>query len=160
MFHFLRAVLTVVRLRSAALELGDVKVEHVDAFIRSALKHATPHAPVELLVALGWPESRFDPHAGPACGVLQVYPNDLDLPWQLCAVWARDVDAGMAAGVLEIETLLRDHRVHGDLWLALDYRACGNSAFVGGCGKEAWIAGVLTRRDRIVDVMRGPRPRV
>jgi hypothetical protein len=132
-------------LRMNAYKLPDTTTLRANALVNAALKYETPHVPAALIVVLAWHESRFDPKAGPACGVMQVYPNDIDRPASDCAVWAKDFDAGVQAGVLEIETMLKDSRVRGDLRKALLYRACGNVAFTEGCSdkKVAWVNGIL-----------------
>lgn len=134
-------------LRRVARDLPDVEGDRAAQFVDAAIAHATPRVPAELLVALAWGESRFDPEAKPACGVMQVYPHDLDAPPTACAAWRRDLHAGVQAGVTEIEIMLDDHRVHGSMQLALLYRACGNRAFDGTCAsaKYAWVRGALER---------------
>ena len=88
---------------------------------------------------------------------MQVYPHDLGLDdASSCALWKRDVLAGVRAGVLEIETLLADHRVHS-LREALLYRACGNKAFTNECDRDGWVNAVFARRMYLVN---GGRPKV
>jgi hypothetical protein len=133
-------------LDAAAVRLSaDVDPARARAVVAAAWRHATPAVPAALIVVLAWGESRFDGRARPACGPMQVYPRDLGLTGEAardaCRAWARDADAGVRAGVREIEIMLADARVHGDLRQALAYRACGNAAFVeGACHKLAWDA--------------------
>ncbi len=141
---------SIEQLHEAARALPDI--DHpalVDPFVDAAEAEGTEQAPAALLVALGWPESRFDPRARPACGAMQVYPQDIGErdPSAACARWARDVQAGVRAGVVELEMMLADHRVRGDLRWALLYRACGNAAFDGSCSaaKYAWVTAALAR---------------
>lgn len=143
-----RSFLVALRLWGMAHEMPDVDhPEMIDPFVTAALAEETPNAPAALLIALGWGESRFDPRAQPACGAMQVYPNDLDLPWSKCEEWRKDLRAGVRTGVLEIEIMLADKRVAGNLYRALLYRACGNSAFNGTCNpnKYAWVDLALAR---------------
>jgi hypothetical protein len=131
--------------------LGDVREDHVRPAVRAAERHGTPRISPELLVSIMWGESRFRPdqRTGRVCGVMQVGPADINRPHSDCVIWARDVDAAVAAGVLELEMLLADRRVHGDIRLALLYRACGNSAFDGTCRKTGWPGWVLRRAERL-----------
>jgi len=135
-------------LRLAAHALPDVsRPDLVDAIVDAAIDVQTPRVPAALIVAIAWGESRFEASARPACGVLQVFPRDLAEPAAACDVWRRDLRAGVRAGVREIETMLADKRVRGDLRRALLYRACGNRAFDGSCSpaKHAWVAAALAR---------------
>lgn len=135
-------------LHDAALDLPDVaSPDLVNQFVDAALEAQTRRVPAALLVALAWGESRFDGDALPACGTMQVYPHDLGEPATACAEWRRDLRAGVRAGVREIELMLADKRVRGDLRRALLYRACGNRAFDGSCGakKYAWVTSAIAR---------------
>jgi hypothetical protein len=148
MVHYIVAFLTAWQLHCRANALPDV--DHpamVDPFVDAALAEQTPRVPAALIVALGWGESRFDPAAQPACGAMQVYPNDLDEPWSRCAEWRKDLVAGVRAGVREIEVMLADRRVGGNMKMALLYRACGNKAFDGTCAsaKYAWVEAAISR---------------
>jgi hypothetical protein len=142
-------------LRSLAHNLPDIPAERVDLAVTSAIAHATPVITAGLIVTLCWAESRCLPktHDNTGCGVLQVDPKDMDEPPSMCAVYAESIESGVAIGVREIEILLADHRVHGNLRLALQYRACGNIAFDGTCSlkKLRWVEEVL----RIADVLDG-----
>jgi len=136
----------VMHLHAAARNLPDVATPGMaDDVVDFAVMRQTRRVPAALIVALAWGESRFDPMASPACGVMQVYPNDLGEPASACALWRRDLQAGVRAGVREIEMMLDDKRVHNDLYLALLYRACGNQAFNGTCAKHAWVRDALYR---------------
>jgi hypothetical protein len=133
-------------LHTTARQMPDVEhPELVDTLVDAAIRLQTPRVPAALIVALAWAEARFDPMAKPACGVMQVYPKDLDEPQTSCARWRNDLEAGVAAGVREIEVMLADKRVHGNLRNALLYRACGNSAFDGTCDdkKYVWVTNAI-----------------
>lgn len=140
-----------VRLHEIARALPDVATpDWSESFVDAAIAAQTPRVPASLLVALGWGESRFDTNAQPACGVMQVFPHDLGEPPSACAHWRKDLRAGVEAGVREIEMMLADKRVHGNMTLALFYRACGNSAFDGTCDankpeKRVWVATAMAR---------------
>jgi hypothetical protein len=135
-------------LHNTARELPDVEsLELVDQFVDVALELQTPRVPAALIVAIAWGESRFDSSAHPACGVMQVYPRDLGEPAAACDEWRHDQRAGVRAGVREIELMLADKRVRGDMRRALLYRACGNRAFDGSCDvkKYAWVTAAMAR---------------
>jgi len=140
-----------------ALEQPDIQPLNVVVAWAATELEATPHVDAPLAMALMWAESRYQPTAGPACGVMQVYPHDIGLAdASSCALWKHDVRAGVRAGVVEIETMLADRRVH-NLREALLYRACGNRAFTGECRMSGWVGRVLARRASLV---RGARPKV
>lgn len=144
------SILAAITLLLRALEQPDVQPNDVAVAWIAAELEATPRVDAPLLMALMWPESRYQPTAGPACGVMQVYPHDLHLDdASSCALWKRDVRAGVRAGVLEIETMLDDRRVH-NLRAALLYRACGNKAFTGGCAMGRWVDQVFARRSDLI----------
>lgn len=149
-------LITAIAFLLRALGQPDVQpVDVVAAWIAAELE-ATPRVDAPLLMALMWPESRYQPTAGPACGVMQVYPHDIGLDdASSCALWKRDVRAGVRAGVLEIETMLADRRVH-NLREVLLYRACGNKAFTGKCAMGRWVDQVFARRTYLVG---GSRPK-
>lgn len=137
-----------LQLHEAARGLPDVgSPDLADQFVDAALELQTPRVPASLLVALAWGESRFDSTARPACGAMQVYPRDLGESQASCAEWRQDLRAGVRAGVREIETMLADKRVRGDMRRALLYRACGNRAFDGTCAakKYAWVTAAMAR---------------
>jgi hypothetical protein len=157
LFQILLALVTSLRgtahrahdawmLHATARQMPDVEhPELVDTLVDAAIHLQTPRVPASLIVALSWAEARFDPAAKPACGVMQVYPKDLDEPQSACALWRNDLWTGVAAGVREIEVMLADKRVHGNLRKALLYRACGNSAFDGTCEdkKYVWVQNAI-----------------
>ncbi len=118
------------------LALADVNSAEAVAAVEAALLSETDKVSAELLVSLSWAESRFKlvVYSDKSCGALQVNPQDIGRPRSDCKVWDKNLLAAFQAGVKEIEMLLADRRVHGNMALALRYRACGNSAFVsGGC---------------------------
>jgi hypothetical protein len=136
------------RLHERARALPDVESPDLtDQLVGAALEEQTQRVPAALIVAIAWGESRFDRAARPACGVMQVYPNDLEEPAAACVAWRRDLRAGVRAGVKEIEIMLADKRVRGDMRRALLYRACGNKAFDGTCSvpKHAWVKATMER---------------
>lgn len=143
------------QIRANAHDLHDVDSALVDPAVDAALATETLAVPAELLLSIAWSESRFRPdqRTGVVCGALQVNPTDIGEPRGNCAHWASDTRLGFAAGVRELEIMLGDRRVHGNLRLALLYRACGNVAFDGTCTKTKWPQWVLARADMI----RGPR---
>lgn len=147
MSHLIALIVTALRLYAGANDLPDVDPAKTNLFVTIALDEQMPRVPAALLVSLGWGESRFDPAAQPACGAMQVYPKDLDEPQSRCAEWRKDLRAGIRAGVREIEVMLADKRVRGDLKRALLYRACGNAAFDGTCDakKYAWVNAAIAR---------------
>ncbi len=134
-----------------AHSLPDVRREHLVEAITAVKKLATKQVDEALLLSIMWAESRFDPavRTGRVCGVMQVNPRDIGRPRSDCDLWDTDVEAGVAAGIREIEMMLADRRVRGNLRRALMYRACGNAAFDGTCQKGAWVDAVLTRARRL-----------
>jgi len=140
-------IIAFLHLLFAAHQLPDTKAVDVLRFVIAAAQEETPDVPASLLVALGWPESRFQLDAQPACGVMQVYPHDINRPDSDCAVWREDVRAGVHAGVVEIEMLLADRRVNRNMHRALMYRACGNKFFDGTCdaAKAVWVDNAIAR---------------
>lgn len=130
----------IVLARASALP--DVRPELVLPNVIAAFDNETNEYPAELLLALAWGESRFEPtvRTGRVCGVLQVVPqHERD---------CRGLMNGYAAGVDELEELARDRRAH-DLVDVLMYRACGVTAFTGGCGKRRWVDAALSRARRL-----------
>ncbi len=145
-------VLRVLSLALALVNLPEMTPGRALVVAAASRAAATAYAPAELLASLAWAESRGDRTVvtGRTCGVLQVNPLDVGLPWrETCAAWAESSLAGMRGGVLELETMLRDPRVHGDLRRALLYRACGNAAFdpASDCAarKGPWVQSALDR---------------
>lgn len=148
-------------LMERALSLPDVKPGLIEPAVRAAIAQETEHVPAELLVSLAWSESRFEPgtETGHACGIEQVIPADLGYPRAVCWLWENDLGQAMAAGAEEIETELRDPRVHGDLRVALLYRACGNRAFVPGrCAGMNYVSAALHRAEWLRGASRRSRP--
>jgi hypothetical protein len=148
----LTTIFHVLALAAALLRLPEMTPARARDVAVMAVSMETVRAPAELLASLAWAESRGDGTVvtGRTCGVLQVNPEDLGLPWAAtCARWARTPLAGMRGGVIEIEMMLRDGRVHGDLHRALLYRACGNAAFdpASDCvtKKAPWVQHALER---------------
>ena len=150
LLRLLAPMLSAIRLWGAAVAMPDTRPVAATEFAIAAELEQTPRVPAELLVALGWPESRFEAtvRTGVCCGAMQVNPLDLGEPWESsCAAWTSSTRAGVRAGVREIEMMLAEPRVHGDLRIALLYRACGGTAFTGTCSaaKRWWVESVLTR---------------
>lgn len=144
-------------LSARVVTLGDIATSaDVGQHVRAAIDVETAHVTAELLLSIAWSESRLDAsaRAGRVCGPLQVAPGDLGLdPDSACAAWQADLVDAYAAGVMEIEIMLRDARVHGALHLALAYRACGNAAFVpdSACAraKRTWPTWVTYRAKQL-----------
>ena len=129
----------------------------IDAYAHAAAANAEATARVspELLLAVAYVESRYDPTATSRVehGVRRTgaYPSEqppagLDArvemycgPLQTAArSWAacmsmRGLDTAYAAGTSELEQWLRDRRVHGDVALALAGHGCGNAGVATGC---------------------------
>jgi hypothetical protein len=119
-----------------------------------AVETSDPTLPPELLLAIAYVESRFDPTAtsriegatrrtgpypsihargarGPFyCGPLQTYARD----WSSC-VAMRDLATGYRAGAAEMKQWMRDARVGKDVYRALLGHGCGNLGLSAGrCG--------------------------
>jgi len=119
-----------------------------DAAFEAAVAVETDRIKASLLLAIAWGESRFDPAevTGRVCGIMQVNPVDIGYTHAACAAWKFDVRSGFLAGVDELETMLADPRVNGNIRKALLYRACGEAAFHGSqCRKQQWPGWVLHR---------------
>jgi hypothetical protein len=161
---FLRHVELALRLHAAVPTLGIV-----DAYshVAAATDAATTRVQPELLLAIAFVESRYDPTATsriegarrktgsypstqpPAtlaagaslyCGPLQTFAGS----WHDCLA-LRDLHAAYAAGAAELDTWLRDRRVRGDVAVALAGHGCGNfGVATGKCNGYAtrvlWIA--------------------
>lgn len=138
-------------LRHNARLLPDVRLTDVEAAVEAAISVETPDLPASLLVSIMWGESRFVPdvRTGRVCGVMQVNPSDIGRPRSDCTRWKHDIRAAAAAGVKELQMMLGDRRVSGNLRKALLYRACGNSAFDGTCKKGRWPGWVLRRATKL-----------
>lgn len=127
-----------------AAELPDHRPELILPNAIAAFANETDEYPSELLLALAWGESRFEPNAGNRiyCGVMQTARTASPLACD-------DAYSGYRAGVDELRELASDRRTHGDLELVLLYRACGNAAFDGTCTKHAWVRSALRRARRL-----------
>jgi hypothetical protein len=149
--HYIRVFARATRLLALTVNLPDTDATRARAMALAAIAEETPRAPAPLLVALAWPESRFDQLATPLCGVLQVNPVDIGRPASDCAILRRDLRRAVQAGVTEIEMMLDDHRVAGDVRRMLLYRACGNAAFNGTCSpkKYVWVDNALALYHRL-----------
>lgn len=116
------------------------------AHATAAVEAAQPGLPPDLLLAIAYVESRFDPTATSRiegdvrrtgsyrsrrpppdlrgslfCGPLQAYARS----WKQC-LGLRDLATGYATGVDELARWLEDRRVRGDIRRALLGHACGN----------------------------------
>lgn len=149
----LQTVIAAITLWWRALHQPDVDPADVTTAWVAAEIEQTQRVDASLLMAIMWHESRYQPSAGPACGVMQVYPHDIYLDDATsCRAWRTDVRAGVHAGVVEIEMMLAEKRVGGDLHTALMYRACGGRAFIpGACTMAGWVNKVLERRAMLDD---------
>ena len=140
-----------IRLHTAVPALP---LDQVMAHAMAAEDAATPQVTPELLLAVAFVESRFDPtatsrvengtrrtgaypstappadltrHASLFCGPLQTIAQS----WQQCLTM-RSLPVAYHAGVAELETWLRDRRVHGNIRRALAGHGCGNFGVVSG----------------------------
>lgn len=134
-----------IELHRRASELPDVRAELIAPTVAAALTAETAEFPAELLVAIAWGESRFEPtaHTGRACGPMQTIGKRAD-----CARWA-DPFEGFKAGVNELRTWSRDRRTHRELRLILGGYSCGYAAFNGTCTKTRWPSWVLARAHKL-----------
>lgn len=106
-----------------------------------AVAFETPLVSAEMILAVVYVESRFDPtavsivpwaNAYGFCGVMQTIA-----PTRAACVAQRELDVGYALGVRELETWLADPRVHGDTRRMLLGHGCGNAGLVHGrCGSH------------------------
>lgn len=150
-------------LRRVARSLPDCDPQEAQAVADAALEEETVRVPAELILSVAWGESRFKPHerTGIVCGVMQVAPVYMGLPYEkTCRLWERDVTSAVFSGVLELEEDLDDPRVNGDIRRALMYRACGNSYFSGTCQKTGAADWILRRARRIERLERSSEPRL
>jgi hypothetical protein len=147
---FVSKIILALRLCLAVPSMSPIEAyRHADAASDASTKRVSP----ELLLAVAWIESRYDPTATSRiegsvrrtgaypstepprnlgrgslyCGLLQTYAAS----WPAC-IDMRRIDAAYAAGVSELEQWLRDPRVHGDITLALAGHGCGNQGVAGG----------------------------
>lgn len=124
------------------------------AHASAAIAAASPSVSPELLLAIAYVESRYDPTATsrvegatrktgsypstiePAnlavraslfCGPLQTFAGS----WRDCLA-LRDLKTAYTAGATELDTWLRDRRVHGDVTRALAGHGCGNVGVATG----------------------------
>lgn len=161
---FLQHLGLAMRLAAAHPQLDTVDVfEHA----RAATDAATPQISAELLLAMAFVESRFDPlgvsrveghkrrlgrypstvpprrwRKGTSlyCGPLQTFAAT----WDDC-MKQRDLDVAYTTAVTEIGHWLRDRRVRGDMTRALAGYGCGNRGVrTGKCnrypGRVLWQA--------------------
>jgi hypothetical protein len=165
----LRHLELALRLNAAVPWLPpEVAYDHAAA----AVAAETDQVPAELLLGIAFVESRFDPTAvsrveghtrktgsypateAPAqldrsaalfCGPLQAYAGS----WSAC-IGLRNLSAGYAAGVDELQQWLRDPRVRGSTVRALAGHACGNfGVTTGRCSHYP---------ERVLDMTRRLRP--
>jgi hypothetical protein len=161
---FLQHVGLALRLAATHPQLDPAEVL---AHAHAASVAATPKVSAELLLAMAFVESRFDPMATsriegkkrrvgrypsttpPArlrkgaslyCGPLQTFAAS----WEEC-LKQRELDVAYATGVKEITRWLRDRRVRGDMTRALAGYGCGNRGVrTGKCnrypGRVLWQA--------------------
>jgi hypothetical protein len=124
------------------------------AHAAAAIEASSPRVAPELLLAIAFVESRYDPtatsriegttrrtgpypslaqpadlapHGSLYCGPLQTYAAS----WRDCLAM-RDLRIAYAAGASELETWLRDRRVQGDIVRALAGHGCGNFGVTTG----------------------------
>ncbi len=147
---FVERFALALRLQAGVPELAMPDAyEHASA----AIAAATPTVGVELLLAIAFVESRYNPtwvsrvvdgkrktgrhpsttpprvdrKASLFCGALQTYART----WEAC-LELRDSRLAYAAGVAEIQAWLRDGRVRGDIKRALAGHGCGNHGVTTG----------------------------
>ena len=139
----------------AVADLEDIREDLIVDAVDAALAEETAHVDASLMLAIAWGESRLDPlvKTGRVCGSMQTVAES--------AGQCKDLSSHVKSyrsGARELETLLKDRRVHGSIRRALLYYACGNSAFTGRCPKSSWPAWVLSRantlRKRSVTIFR------
>lgn len=149
---------TLLKYLSLAMRLHTavpwLPVDDAMAHAVAAEDAATPEVSPELLLAIAFVESRYDPtatsrvegttrktghypsrvppadlaeHASLYCGPLQTYAAS----WREC-MEMRSLPAGYAAAVKELETWLGDRRVHGNIRRALAGHGCGNYGVTTG----------------------------
>ena len=148
---YVSKVILALRLFLAVPSLSPVDAyRHADAASDAATTRVSP----ELLLAVAWVESRYDPTAtsrvegrvrrtgaypstrpppnlAPGtqlyCGPLQTNAGS----WSRC-LEMRGLDTAYAAGAAELEQWLHDRRVHGSVELALAGHGCGNAGVLTG----------------------------
>lgn len=138
--------MSALRLVLAALQLLDAAPDG-DQMNAASAAAATYELPVEVLLAVAWHETRFDPTLRNArvCGPMQTKWTTRDD----CALWSSP-DAGYAEGA-RVLAYWRT-RSGGDLTRALDAYACGNVGLYAGCrGFGRGILAVATRLSQAAD---------
>jgi hypothetical protein len=123
-----------------------IEINNAYAHASAAVDAATPELPADLLLAIAYIESRYDPTStsrienevrrtgrypsrrrgpeikGPLfCGPLQTHART----WKQCLAM-RDLTTGYSAAVREISSWMRDRRVRGNITRALNGHGCGN----------------------------------
>jgi hypothetical protein len=152
---FLQHVGLALRLHSA------MPVDPIDAalHVRAAMAASTDNVKPEVLLAIAYVESRYDPLAlsriegnrrvlghyasdepprrlnkkgSLYCGPLQTYAKS----WDECLSQRNNLDVAYAASARELERWLKDRRVRGDLTRALYGYGCGNyGVLTGKCNR-------------------------
>jgi hypothetical protein len=128
------------------------------AHVQAAAAASTDEVPAEVLLAIAFVESRFDPHwvsrvegrrrkygrylattppkrlnksKSLYCGVLQTRASS----WDACLA-QRDLEVAYRAGAAELTSWLHDRRVRGDMSRALAGYGCGNHGVrTGKCNR-------------------------
>lgn len=154
--HHLGLHLTLALRLYAGTSLGPADVL---AHVHAATVAATEELPPELLLAVAFVESRYDPrwvsrvegtrrvysrirgatppkrmnkHKSLFCGVMQTHAKT----WDACLSQRRDLVVAYRAGAAELTSWLRDRRVRGDLSRALAGYGCGNKGVrTGKCNR-------------------------
>lgn len=148
------------------------------AHVEAAEAVASEQLPIELLLAVAFVESRFDPtavsrvqgrtrrtgrypstevpahlnpHASLFCGPLQTFASS----WSTC-LGMRDLKTAYTAGAVELGDWLRDRRVRGNVTRALAGHGCGNYGVItGNCnGYPGRVLDMERRFRRGVDLQR------
>jgi hypothetical protein len=149
-----------------------IDFDHALDHASAAVDAAEPGAPAELLLAIAYVESRYDPTATSRiegavrrtgsypsttpprnlrgtlyCGPLQTFAPS----WKAC-IGMRELANGYAAGVSELKQWFHDPRVRGNVTRALLGHGCGNSGLATGeCnGYPARVLGFMRRLSRHV----------
>lgn len=162
--HIVLAILTILGARAAEIWPKDLKGNSADAHVAAASAAAeklnVKEDATEILLALAWVESRFDPTAtsravdgkritgswpyrtqagqGPwFCGVLQTRAF---YSWKTC-LEMRDLKRGYEEGVAELNYWLK--KTNGNILQALNGHNCGNLGPTTACGGKGYGAFVL-----------------
>jgi hypothetical protein len=171
----LKPLALAMRLHAA---VPSVAPEVAFAHASAAIEAASPRISPELLLAIAYVESRYDPTATsrvegairktgsypatiePAnlapgsslfCGPLQTFAAS----WRDCLA-LRDLKTAYTAGATELDGWLRDRRVRGDVTRALAGHGCGNFGVATGQCK-AYPARVQWIEHQLVGVPRARR---